>query len=135
MWIASSAALVGAGKLLRSPRMANEGFSFGFSFVLMAGLLSMLMAYAIDLYGHSQTGLRPEQHVYGAVVYAVLAWQGLHICIVCIMISYTLARAWRGMLDVTRRITFDNTRLFWHYTAGQGIAAILLLHAASRWLA
>jgi hypothetical protein len=38
------------------------------------------------------------------------------------------------LLDRERRVTFDNTRLFWHYMVGQGLAGILLVHGASRWL-
>jgi hypothetical protein len=38
------------------------------------------------------------------------------------------------MLDATRRVTFDNTSLLWHYMVGQGVAGVLLLHAARRWL-
>ena len=66
------------------------------------------------------------------MVHAVMAWQGLHVCIVVLLTGYTLARAWSGKLDAMRRVTFDNTRLFSYYTAAQGIAGILLLHMASR---
>ena len=34
--------------------------------------------------------------------------------------------------DETRRVTFDNTRLFWHYMVAQGIAGIALVHLIPR---
>ena len=37
-------------------------------------------------------------------------------------------------IDGTRRLTFDNTVLFWLYTAGQGAAGIVLLHGFPRLL-
>jgi cytochrome c oxidase subunit I+III len=58
----------------------------------------------------------------------------LHVAVLLIMAGYTLARSWCGLLDATRRVTFDNTRLFWHYMAAQGVIGILLVHGASRWL-
>jgi cytochrome c oxidase subunit I+III len=66
------------------------------------------------------------------MVYAVLAWQSVHVCALLVMTAFTLARSWSGMLDRTRRVTFDNTRLFWHYMVGQGIAGIALVHAIPR---
>ena len=43
------------------------------------------------------------------------------------MALFTLARYGHGRLDRVRRATFDNTRLFWHYTVAQSAAR------ASRW--
>ena len=69
------------------------------------------------------------------MVHAVMAWQGLHVCIVLLMTGYTLARAWSGKLDAIRRVTFDSTRLFSYYTAAQGLAGVLMLQVASRFSA
>lgn len=99
----------------------------------LAGAIAlMLVAFGADLYGQWQSGLRATQHAYGAMVYAVLAWQGFHVCILLVMAAYTLARSWAGLLDAKRRVTFDNTRLFWHYMVGQGLAGIALVHAMPR---
>jgi cytochrome c oxidase subunit I+III len=45
------------------------------------------------------------------------------------MAGYTLARSWAGLLDAERRVTFDSTRLMWHYTAAQGLIALAIMHA------
>ncbi|WP_245215499.1 cbb3-type cytochrome c oxidase subunit I [Pararoseomonas baculiformis] len=79
-------------------------------------------------------GLRPSQHAYSAACYAMFFWQGVHIAVAFIMALYTQARSWAGMIDGTRRLTFDNTMLFWLYTAGQGAVGIVLLHGFPRLL-
>jgi cytochrome c oxidase subunit I+III len=48
---------------------------------------------------------------------------------VLLMGGYTIARAFAGMVDATRRNTFDNTRLMWHYTVAQGLIALAVMHA------
>jgi cytochrome c oxidase subunit I+III len=100
--------------------------------VLLANLAFMLCAFGTDLYAQWQSGLRPDAHAYGAVVYAVSAWQGFHVCVLLVMACYTLARSLAGLLDETRRVTFDNTRIFWHYMTAQGLAGLALTHLAPR---
>ncbi len=129
-WLASSGLFGWARRALESGQHGQAGFRMA----LVAAIALMLAAFGVDLYGIWSTGLRPDAHAYGAAVYAVVAWQGLHACVLLLMTSYTLARSWSGLLDGTRRITFDNTRLLWHYMVAQGIAAILLVHAVPRWL-
>jgi cytochrome c oxidase subunit I+III len=46
--------------------------------------------------------------------------------------AYTLARSWRGRLDRARRVTFDNTRLLWHYLVAQGLVGLGLTHVIPR---
>jgi hypothetical protein len=64
---------------------------------------------------------------------AFLAWQGFHVCVLLIMAAYTFSRTACGLIDARRRVSFDNTRLFWHYMVGQGLLANLLLHGLPRW--
>jgi cytochrome c oxidase subunit I+III len=40
--------------------------------------------------------------------------------------SFCIARQVAGRLGASHRATFDNTRLLWLYTCGQGLAAQLL---------
>ena len=68
------------------------------------------------------------------MIYAALAYQGLHVAILLVMALYTLARLWRGLLDRARRVTFDNTRLLWHYMVGQGLVGLVAFHAMPRLL-
>jgi cytochrome c oxidase subunit I+III len=119
-WVAGSALIGVAKRLLHSPVRMRVA--------LLCATGCMLGAFATDLLGILLSGLRPDQHAYGAVIHVVLAWQGFHVCILLVMALYTLARSGCGLLDAHRRVTFDNTRLFWHYTTAQGLAGILLVH-------
>jgi cytochrome c oxidase subunit I+III len=127
-WALSSALFVAAERLL------DPGRRGWLSAAVAGSIVLMLAAFGADLWSWHHAGIRPSEHAYGAVVYAVLAWQGLHVAVLLIMAGYTLARSWCGLLDATRRVTVDNTRLFWHYMAAQGVIGILLVHGASRWL-
>ena len=106
----------------------------GFCAAVGGAVALMLVAFGADVYGLWDSGLRPDVHAYGAAVYAVSAWQGLHVGALLIMTCYTVARRLRGQLDSIRRVTFDNTWLLWNYMTAQGIAGILLVHAVPRWL-
>jgi cytochrome c oxidase subunit I+III len=123
-WLAGGAGFLWAGRLLDSGRPAGARWRG----VVLGGFLFLLAAFAIDFLAWSGTGVQSDGHAYGAVVHAVMAWQGLHVCVVLLMTGYTLARAWSARLDATRRVTFDNTRLFSYYTAAQGVAGVVLLH-------
>jgi hypothetical protein len=61
-----------------------------------------------------QTGLRPVESSYGAVVYTIIALQGVFVATVGVMSLYTLARSLCGLLNAERRATFDNILLLWH---------------------
>jgi len=94
----------------------------------------MCCALGVDFYSHWQTRLDPQRHAYGAVIYAALAYQGLHVVILFVMAVYTLFRLSRGLLDRVRRVTFDNTRLLWYYMVGQGVVSLAAFHAVPRLL-
>ena len=128
MWLAAG------GLCAAARRMLEGGRSAVLSAALLAGLVLLSGAYVAELGGLLDSGLEPDTHAYGAVVWTFAAWQGLHVCIVLLMTAYTLARLWRGLLHRGRRVTFDNTRLLWHYTVAQGLAAIVLVHVVPRWL-
>jgi cytochrome c oxidase subunit I+III len=119
LWLASSAALSWANHLLG--RHASRG---ALALAVCVALACAVAALGIQWQGHAQTGLDPTAHAYGAAIYAALAYQALHVAVIAIMGAYTLARSFRGLLDSGRRITFDNTRLLWQYTVGQGVVII-----------
>ena len=77
-------------------------------------------------------GVRPTLHAYGAASWAIFAWQGALVAVALLMAGYTLARSLAGKLDGARRLTMDNTMLFWGYTAGQGMVGLALLHGFPR---
>jgi cytochrome c oxidase subunit I+III len=102
---------------------------------ILGGLLLLIAAIAVELYGHWRTGLRPQESSYGAVVYMLVSLQGFFVAVTLVMGLYTLARSLAGLVSNERRVTFDNTRLMWYYTAGQGVLALVIAHLSPRLLA
>jgi cytochrome c oxidase subunit I+III len=62
----------------------------------------------------------------------VIGLQSFFVTVAVAMALYTVARALAGLVDRKRRATFDNTMLFWHYTAAQGFAGLVLVHVFPR---
>ena len=86
----------------------------------------MLAALGLDVWGHWRTGLRPDAHSYGAVDYAIVGLQGVYAATLVAMALFTLAKSLVGRLDGVRRVTFDNTMLFWHYSTAQALLGLAL---------
>jgi cytochrome c oxidase subunit I+III len=127
-WAASSGLILAAGRALAT------GAPSLFRRWLATGALAMLTAVALDLGGQWTAGLAPTGHGYGATVATAILIQGLFVAALLVMTAYSLARSWAGRLSPTRRATFDNTMLLWHYTAAQGVIGLAALHALPRWL-
>lgn len=100
-----------------------------FSMALMVAMLFLWAAFALSLHSLLDTNLRPQLHGFASTSYTMIAWQGLHAVLLTLMAGYTLVRAWAGMIDVKRRVVFDNTRIMWYYCAAQGLIALFVLHS------
>ncbi|MFO7304082.1 MAG: cytochrome c oxidase subunit I [Gammaproteobacteria bacterium] len=87
------------------------------------------IAFVLAFRALAQTDVRPDQHAYGAVLYTLLSWQGLHVVLLTLMGGYTIARAIAGRASAMRRNAFDNTRLMWYYAAVQSALGCLVVHA------
>ena len=127
--VASGAAMAYASRALRRARTRGP---WPMRIALVLATLLMIASFGIAFYDLWQSGLRPELHSYGAMVYTILAYQGLHVAALAVMASYTLARSICGLLDATRRVTFDNTMLLWNYTVGQGMIVLGIIHLFPR---
>jgi cytochrome c oxidase subunit I+III len=92
---------------------------------LVVGVAFLGLAFWLQCQGAA--GADPAAHAYGATVWAILSWQGLHVVLVLIMAIYTLARRLTGRLDAIRRVTFDNTQLMWQFTLAQGLVGTALV--------
>jgi cytochrome c oxidase subunit I+III len=113
-------------------RALKRDSSAGFHAALAAAAVLMTVALGIDAVAQLETGLRPDDSAYGAVVYLFLGLHGFYGVIVVMMALYCSARRIAGKLDAVRRVTFDNTRLFWHYTVAQNIVGLALVHGFPR---
>ena len=129
--VGSSALIAYASRALKSARMHGH---WPVRIALLLALSLLVAVLGIDLYSQWQTGLRPIESSYGAVVYTVIALQGFFVATVGVMGLYTLARSLCGLLNAERRATFDNTLLLWHYTVIQGLVGLALVHLSPRLL-
>ena len=128
-YIVSSVAMAFAGRSLgRMPEHGGWPVRLG----IACACLALVAALFMDLGGLWETGLRPAISSYGALVYTIVAVEGLLVAAVVIMGLYTIARSAAGLLTPVRRATFDNTMLLWHYTVGQGLLGLLIVHGFPR---
>jgi cytochrome c oxidase subunit I+III len=127
--LASSGVMAWTGRALarsQPGRRARERLGLALASVLLPGAL------ALELAGQRATGLAPTASSYGALVYTASGLQGFLVAALVIMALFALARSFGGRLGPERRATFDNTRLLWHYTVAQGLAALALVHGMPR---
>jgi len=73
-------------------------------------------------------GIDPTRHAYGASVWMLLGWAGLHLGIVGVMAARCVARLALGMLDSWRCVTLRVCLLWWRYITA-ATALILALVA------
>jgi cytochrome c oxidase subunit I+III len=126
--------LLGAASLAMfyARRMLDRDASLGLYVSLVAAIVCLAGAFSIDLAGLVESDLRPADSACGAVVYLIASLNGFYMTIVIAMALFTLARRAARKLDRVRRVTFDNTRLFWQYTVVQSFVGLALVHVAGR---
>jgi len=100
--------------------------------LVIMGAASAVAAVGVELLGHWQTGLRPADSSYGAMVYLASGLSGQLVFAIVVMALFTLARHFTGKLDTVRRGSFENTSLLLYYTAGQGLLGLFLVHGFPR---
>jgi cytochrome c oxidase subunit I+III len=77
----------------------------------------------------ASAGIDPEARSFGAVAFTMLAWQGLHVVLLTIMVAFTLVRAWAGRSGPSRRAALDSTLLVLYFSLAQGVAIVAALNA------
>jgi cytochrome c oxidase subunit I+III len=136
-WPAASAAFfIGSSMLMMlAGHFLTHGLRYGiwplrFGLALAAAMLGAALFF--ELYGHWESGLRPVDDSYGALVYTFIAIEGQLVAAAIIMALYSIARDIFGKLSPVRRATLDNTVQFWHYTVGQGLLGLVIVHGFPR---
>ena len=109
----SVAAFIGAGRLLPAPQSRNIWAPV----LLAAGGICLAGAVAVEAIGHWQSGLRPTESSYAAMVYMASLLTGEIAFAIIIMTGFALARYFTGKLDRQRRVTFENTAVPTYYAA------------------
>jgi cytochrome c oxidase subunit I+III len=114
--------------------LANRGVSRnGDCRALWLAVPLIVGAFVLHLAG--QRELSPTASAHGAIVYAILSIDGFFIACALVLALLALARRRAGRLDRERRVSFDNARLFWHYTVAQTMAGLAMMHGFPRLVA
>jgi cytochrome c oxidase subunit I+III len=125
-FILSSAAIAVAGWMLRTALV------WPMRLALLIACAALAAALSFEIFGQWSSGLHPMASSYGALVYIMIVLEGQLAAAALIMGFYTVARSVAGKLTPVRRATYDNTVLFWHYTVGQGLVSLLVVHGFPR---
>ena len=102
--------------------------------LLIAGALCLMGGVGIEVYAQWQSGLRPTETSYGAMVYLAIVLTGQLVATVVVMTGFAWARLFTGKLDRRRRVSFESAALLAYYTAAQGLLGLLLIHGFPRLL-
>ena len=132
LYLASSGMIFLAGRALT--RQGRDASPRSFRVFLAVALPLVVLAWIAELYAQWQAGLSPTQSGYAAVVYMFMALQGQWLFALIIMGPFVLVRSLKGRTNALVRQSFDNTMLFWHYTVGQGLVALAVVHLFPRLL-
>ena len=120
--IAASAAAQWGGRRLGRGAAPDAG--------LIAAVVTLVAAVAVDVLAHR--GISPVASSYGAIVAFLLSLEGFFVAVAALMGLFALARRRAGLLDGERRAVFDNARLMVHYTVGQSLVGLALIHGFPR---
>jgi cytochrome c oxidase subunit I+III len=122
----SSAAVGVANRSLKKGHLKLMGAA------LVLAISLLLAGIGAELFAHRE--LSPSASAYGAIVWLMLSLAGFYGAVVLAMALFALARAAKGLLDPVRRVTFDNARLFWHYTVAQSLVGLVVVHGFPRFV-
>src|SRR5688500_2199634 len=119
LWPAVALALVLAAWLLTiAARRWNRSDAPGWFYIATAGASVLAVAGgAALLTGPWITGLDPERHVYGAIVWVLVLWSAAHVVIGIVMHGYCAARRMAGRMTARHDQDIVNVALFWHFVA------------------
>jgi cytochrome c oxidase subunit I+III len=91
-----------------------------------------LIVAAYACHAAAQAGVSPKETSYGAIVWTILCIDGFFAVCALVLAGLALARQSAGRLDRERRVSFDNARLFWHYTVAQALAGTAMVQLFPR---
>lgn len=126
----SAACLVLASLLVHVMKERLTQTAWGSTALPIAAVLLSVALY-VDTRGLMDTGLTGAASAYGAAVYTLCGLQGVAVFASAIMLLFCAARAVAGRL-APARAAYEVTALFVHYTVGQGLITLMLIHIAPR---
>jgi cytochrome c oxidase subunit I+III len=111
-------ALVGASVLFEAAERYNRrGDRLATSLCLVACAIASVLVLGLDWRWLQDLGIDPTRHGYGATVWTLLGYSGLHVALGAGMALWCLARVALGMIDAWRSLTLRLCLLWWRFTA------------------
>ncbi len=131
-WPVAAAVLLAAssGSVVVADRMLSLGRRRAFIASLVVAAALLVAAFVAE--GGAHRALSPSESAYSALVALVVSVGGFFAVVALAMASFVIARALARKVDAVRRVSFDNARLFWHYTVAQGVVGVALVHGFPR---
>ncbi len=102
---------------LRARHDNREDRNVRYQLDLAASVLCGVAGAAALMAGPWFNGMRPTEHVYPAITWALVVWLTLHIGAGVIMQAYCMARRWRRRLTPQHDMDIQNIGLYWHFMA------------------
>ena len=73
------------------------------------------------------TGLNPQEHVYGAVVWILAIWTAAHAGVGIIMLLYCAARRLAARMTAQHDQDIVNVSLYWHFVAVKAFITVAVI--------
>jgi cytochrome c oxidase subunit I+III len=93
----------------------------------LGSVLLTLLGGAAVVASPWQAGLDPTAHAYGAIVWSLVVWMGLHAALGVIMSLYCAARRAAGRMTARYDMEQHNVLLYWHFLALTAALTALVL--------
>jgi cytochrome c oxidase subunit I+III len=100
--------------------------------VVIVSLVALAASLALEVNSYWSSGLRPSSSGYAAMVYMTAVLQFELLAALLVMMPFLIARVLTKRVDGVWRVTFDNTAILLHYTVGQGLFSLALVHGFPR---
>jgi heme/copper-type cytochrome/quinol oxidase subunit 3 len=110
---------------------ANRGVRRNGNCLALLGALPLQVAAVVVAFV-AQRDVSPRESSYGAIEYAIHSVDAFFVAVCVVLAGLAVARRLAGRLDAARRVSFDNARLFWHYTVAQALVGLALVHGFPR---
>ncbi|HEU4698421.1 MAG TPA: cytochrome c oxidase subunit I [Gemmatimonadales bacterium] len=110
-----------ADRRVRRERGRAAGVCLALSTLLAAGALVVGVRWL------GAMGVDPAAHSYGAAVWTLVGYVGLHVALGAAMALWCLVRLGLGMIDSWRRVTLDVCLLWWRFTLPATLLVLLIV--------
>ena len=119
-------------RVTRSPAASETIASMPMLFAFPPPRPNLVAAFAVEVWGHWSSGLRPSNDAHAAMAAMASFLQAQLAVPVVIWACFVVARLFAGHIARRRRATVENLVLMWLYVVGQGLLGLLVVHGFPR---